>query len=48
MFVNKHVRFRPAGGDIRRHMRERLMHGRTARFAVFVHFAAFVVQTVTA
>jgi hypothetical protein len=35
-------------GDIRRQMRERLMHGRTARFAFFAHVAAFVVQTVTA
>jgi len=40
--------FRPAGGDILRHMGDHLIHVSTGRFAGFVHFAAFVVQTLTA
>ncbi len=38
----------PAGGAILRHMGDHLIHVSTGRFAVFVHVAAFVVQTPTA
>jgi len=48
MFVKQHVRFRPAGGDIPRHMRDRLIHGVTGSFAVFADFVLFVVQMPTA
>jgi len=48
MFVNKNVFFRPAGGDILRKTRDRLIHGSIGRFAVFAHIVVFVVQTPTA
>ncbi len=35
-------------GDIPRQTQERLIHGSIGRFALFAHFAAFVVQTPTA
>jgi hypothetical protein len=35
-------------GDIRHQVRDRLIHGSSGRFAFFAHFAAFVVQTLTA
>jgi len=35
----------PAGGDITRHMRHRLIHGSSGRFAVFAPVVVFVVQT---
>jgi len=47
-FVKKNSTFRPAGGDTPRRMQDRLIHTSTGRFAVFAHFAAFVVQTRTA
>jgi len=40
--------FRPAGGDIPRQTRDRLLHVSIGRFAVFAHFVVFVVQTPTA
>jgi len=48
MFVKKHKIFRPAGGDIPRHMRDRLIHGSSGRLAVFAHVVLFVVKTLTA
>ena len=39
--------FRPAGGDIPRRTRNRLIHGSIGRFAVFAHVVLFVVQTLT-
>jgi len=40
--------FRPAGGNITRQTRDRLIHGRMGRFAGFAHVVLFVVQTSTA
>ncbi len=40
--------FVPAGGDISRQMRDRLIHVGIGRCAVFAHFVVFVVQTPTA
>ncbi len=48
MFVKKNGLFCPAGGNIPRQTRDRLLHVSIGRFAVFAHFAAFVVQTLTA
>jgi len=46
--VKKIEIFHPAGGDIPRQTRDRLIHGSSGRFAVFAHVVAFVVQTPTA
>ncbi len=46
-FRKKNGIFYPAGGDISRQTRDRLIHGSIDRFAFFAHFAAFVVQTPT-
>ncbi len=43
IFVKKHGIFRPAGGDIPRQVRDRLIHGSIGRFAVFAHVVLFVV-----
>ncbi|MFP4437171.1 MAG: hypothetical protein ACLFVO_07980 [Chloroflexaceae bacterium] len=48
IFVKKNGLFCPAGGNIPRKTRDRLLHVSIGRFAVFAHFAAFVVQTLTA
>jgi hypothetical protein len=48
IFVNKIGIFRPAGGDIPRQTRERLIHVSIGRFTVFAHVVLFVVQTPTA
>ena len=37
----------PAGGDIPRQTRDRLIHGSTSRFVRFAHVVVFVVQTAT-
>ncbi len=47
-FVKKKGIFRPAGDDIPRQTRDRLIHGSTDRFAGFAHVVLFVVQTPTA
>ncbi|MFP4439830.1 MAG: hypothetical protein ACLFVO_21555 [Chloroflexaceae bacterium] len=48
IFVKKNSFFRPAGGDIPRRTRDRLIQVSIGRFAVFAHVVLFVVQTLTA
>jgi hypothetical protein len=48
IFVKKKRIFRAASGDIPCHMRDRRISLSSGRFAGFVHFVVFVVQTPTA
>jgi hypothetical protein len=48
VFVKKSGIFQPAGGDIPRQTRDRLIHGSTSRFVLFAHVVLFMVQTSTA